>query len=329
VPTLTASTLTADAAGGSGTLTVTINRECSWTARSDADWLGVASSPVSGQGNGTVAYTIAPNTVVTARRGDLLVNDAALAVQQAAAACVYRLDRSEKSFDAAGGTQTVGVAAQNGCPWTAQSHAPWVGVASGASGTGNGSVTVVVDGNSGTAGRSASLTIANQTLMVDQAGVPSPSPAPAPPTTPAPAPQPTPPAPAPAPTPAPPTTTPAPAPTPTPTSPAPAPTPTPAPAPAPAPPTPAPTPTPTPAPTPPPAPPPSGDLTVEGAISGLLGSCPVLTFQVGGKDIHTLPTTTFSGGNCSKLKNNKKVTVTGALQLGNFILATRVELEND
>jgi hypothetical protein len=53
----------------------------------------------------------------------------------------------------------------------------------------------------------------------------------------------------------------------------------------------------------------------------------VLSFKVGDKDIHTLPTTTFSGGNCSKVKEHKQVKVTGALQLGDFILAARVDLK--
>jgi hypothetical protein len=65
---------------------------------------------------------------------------------------------------------------------------------------------------------------------------------------------------------------------------------------------------------------------VEGAVSNLSGTCPLLSFQVDDKDIHTLPTTTFAGGNCSKLKNNNDVKVTGTLQAGGIVLATRVDL---
>jgi outer membrane biosynthesis protein TonB len=312
-------------------LSITINRECSWSVRTDADWLGIASSSASGQGNGSVAYTVAPNAVVTVRRANLLVNDQSLAVQQAAAACVYSVDRSQKSFDAAGGAQVVGVSAQSGCPWTAQSHAPWLDVAAGTSGSGNGTVTMVATGNSGTDSRSSSLTIANQTVMVQQAGVvapptsptPAPTPEPAPPT-PSPTPAPTPAPPAPAPTPGP---TPAPTPTPPAPSPSPSPAPTPTPSPTPTPPAPAPSPSPSPTPTPAPSPDPNA-VTLEGAVSGLKGDCPLLSFKVSGQEIHTLPTTNFTGGNCSKLKNKQKVSVTGLLQVGNFVLASRVELQD-
>jgi hypothetical protein len=68
-------------------------------------------------------------------------------------------------------------------------------------------------------------------------------------------------------------------------------------------------------------------MTIKGEISGLSGSCPLLSFKVNGQEIHTLLTTKFSGGNCSKLKNKQKVSVTGLLQLGNFVLASSVELD--
>jgi len=326
-PVLAASASVADAAGGSGTLQVTINRECSWTARSSVDWMTIATN-ASGQGDGAVSFTIAPNAVVAARRGDLIVNDSTLSVQQAGAACVYRLDRSQRSFDPGGGTQTVNVTAQAGCSWTAVSRSSWVGVASGATGSGNGDVKIVVDGNSSADSRSGAVAIANQMLTIDQSGATPTPPAPTPPT---PTPTPTPPAPTPTPTP--------PAPTPTPTPPAPAPTPTPSPtppAPSPTPTPPAPSPTPTPPPTPPaptppppeptPTPPPT-EVTVEGKVSNLLGTCPALSFEVDYRQIHTVPTTVFSGGKCSDVKKGKNVTVKGSIQLGGFVLATRVTID--
>jgi hypothetical protein len=328
----------ADAAGGSGTISVSINRECSWTARSDADWLKITSA-TTGQGDGTIAYSVAPNAVVTMRRANLVVNDSSLAVQQAAAACLYRLDRTERSFDPTGGSQTVSVSAQTGCSWTAVSRSSWVSVSGGASGNGDGTVRIVVDGNASAESRSGAVAIANQMLTIDQAGVPltptppapSPTPTPAPPeptpTPTPPAPSPT-PAPTPAPTPTPPAPAPTPTPTPTPTPPAPAPTPTPTPpAPTPTPPAPTPTPpAPTPDPTPTPTPPPQ-EQTLDGKVSALVGTCPLLTFDVDGREVHTLPTTVFSGGKCSDVKKNKQVTVKGTLQVGGFVLATRVTLD--
>lgn len=67
-------------------------------------------------------------------------------------------------------------------------------------------------------------------------------------------------------------------------------------------------------------------MTIEGTVSGLTGECPLLSFKVDGREVHTLLTTKFTGGSCSKLKNKQKVSVTGLLQLGNFVLASSVEL---
>src|SRR5215211_3837528 len=47
-------------AGGSGSLRITGNRECTWTAASDAAWVALAA-PSSGQGEGTVRFTVTDN----------------------------------------------------------------------------------------------------------------------------------------------------------------------------------------------------------------------------------------------------------------------------
>jgi len=68
-------------------------------------------------------------------------------------------------------------------------------------------------------------------------------------------------------------------------------------------------------------------VTIQGTVSALSGGCPLLSFKVDGQDVHTLPTTKFTGGSCSKLKDKQKVKVTGLLQLGNFVLASSVEIK--
>jgi hypothetical protein len=83
--TATAGPVTMDANGGSGTVQVTVSRECSWTAKSSVDWIALSSS-ASGQGSAAVPYTVAPNAIVTTRRGQILVNDQHVDIQQAAAA---------------------------------------------------------------------------------------------------------------------------------------------------------------------------------------------------------------------------------------------------
>ena len=91
-------------------------------------------------------------------------------IDQAARAstCASSITPAAQTITAAGGAGTVAVTAATGCAWTATSHAAWITVRSGSSGTGNGSVTFDVGANTGAA-RSGTLTIAGQTFTVNQA----------------------------------------------------------------------------------------------------------------------------------------------------------------
>ena len=247
------------AEGGTGTLNLTINRECAWSARAGAEWVAF-TSPTSGQGSASLAFTVAPNPAGTARQAVLSVNEGRSDVLQAAAPCRFTLDTGGGGFPASGGTARVGVNTQDGCTWNAQSGAPWLQVGSGTAIVGSATVTITVAANAGPA-RTGAVTLGGAvwTAAQDAAGpigVPEPPVAGAPPT-PTPSPQPT-PTPGPT-TPGSPVPTPAPTPTPTPTpgpgQPTPAPSPAPPTPPSPGDPTPPPTPTPTPTPTPPPTPP--------------------------------------------------------------------------
>src|SRR2546423_4418897 len=48
-------------AGGSGSLTVSATRDCGWSAAATANWVSMATT--SGQGDATVAYSVAANSV--------------------------------------------------------------------------------------------------------------------------------------------------------------------------------------------------------------------------------------------------------------------------
>jgi hypothetical protein len=64
-----------------------------------------------------------------------------------------------------------------------------------------------------------------------------------------------------------------------------------------------------------------------GAVSGLTGTCPTVTFMVGTSMISTTSDTTFGGAGCAALANGSNVAVTGTLQTGGSILAAQVFLE--
>jgi hypothetical protein len=86
---------------------------------------------------------------------------------KAGTACTYSLSSSSQSFDATGGNGSVNVTTSTGCGWTATSNANFIGITSGASGTGNGTVSYNVAANTGAA-RSGTLTIAGKTFTVNQ-----------------------------------------------------------------------------------------------------------------------------------------------------------------
>jgi hypothetical protein len=89
-------------------------------------------------------------------------------VWTAASSCSYTLGTTTQSAAATQGSYSVAVTTTTGCTWTASTSTSWITIASGASGTGNGTVSYSVAANTGTA-RSGTLTVAGQTVTVNQA----------------------------------------------------------------------------------------------------------------------------------------------------------------
>jgi hypothetical protein len=83
--------------------------------------------------------------------------------------CTYAITPRSQDVEAAGAVSFVGVAAGAGCGWTAVSHATWIHVSSGDSGSGNGRVLYSVDVNTSPSPRTGMMTIAGQTFTVNQA----------------------------------------------------------------------------------------------------------------------------------------------------------------
>jgi len=86
--------------------------------------------------------------------------------------CVYTVSRMSITFPAAGGSDTVSVTTGRSCTWSSTSSAGWLAITSGNSGTGNGTVSVSAGAN-GPSSRSATLTVAGQTVAVSQEGAPA------------------------------------------------------------------------------------------------------------------------------------------------------------
>lgn len=161
------------ASGGPATVTISAPNGCGWTAVSQAPWITVTNG-ASGSGNGLVTVTIPPNTG-TERTGTVVIASQLHTITQAGGTvpCSYSIAPTSQSVPVAGGTGTVNVTAPAGCAWTALSQAAWITVTAGATGSGNGTVTLTIAANTGFA-RAGTVTIAGQTYLVSQAAAPTP-----------------------------------------------------------------------------------------------------------------------------------------------------------
>jgi hypothetical protein len=160
-----------DANANTGTVAVTADVGCTWTATSGVAWITVTAG-ASGSGNGSVGFSVAANTG-TARSGTLTIAGLVFTVNQAAFVpppCTYSIAPTSQNVPVLGASGTVNVTTAVGCTWTASSNAPWLTITSGASGSGNGAVGFTAAANIG-AVRSGTLTIAGQTFTVTQDAV--------------------------------------------------------------------------------------------------------------------------------------------------------------
>ncbi|MGA8130664.1 MAG: BACON domain-containing carbohydrate-binding protein [Syntrophobacteraceae bacterium] len=157
--------------GGNATANLTSPAGCPWTAASNASWIIIVSGG-SGSGNGTVTYSVAANPTGASRIGTLTIAGKTLTVTQAGAPCTYSLSSTSANPSYTGGSATVNVTSLTGCAWTAVSTASWISVVSGASGSGNGTVTYSVAANTAGASRTGTLTIAGKTFTVTQGAAP-------------------------------------------------------------------------------------------------------------------------------------------------------------
>jgi hypothetical protein len=134
---------TVPASGASPTLTITTTRDCTWSVTTTALWTVLPRDP-SGQGNGTLEYQVLPNGAPSPRRATIDVNGTQVPVAQDAAPCRFTVTPPRQDVGAAGGTVTVRVETLTGCGWSATTTVPWLTIASGSSGNGNGTTIIRV-----------------------------------------------------------------------------------------------------------------------------------------------------------------------------------------
>jgi uncharacterized protein (TIGR03437 family) len=163
--TLTPSSGSFTAAGGTGTFQVGAGSGCAWTATSSAAWIHVTGTG-AGSGAGQVAFSVDPDTG-DARTGTILVGGQSFTLSQASQTCTFALSPATGPVPAGGGTAVFIVAAPPGCAWTAAASDTWITIVSGASGSGNGVVGISIPWNTGAA-RAGTVSLGDQSFPVSQ-----------------------------------------------------------------------------------------------------------------------------------------------------------------
>src|SRR6185436_19778532 len=142
---------------------------CKWTAVSNANWITITSGS-SGNGDGTVNYSVDANPGTSPRTGAMTIAGLTFAVIQGSSLCSFSIDPTSQSFGVSGGPGSVNVTAPSGCAWTAavSSGNNWITITSGSGGSGTDTVNYSVEANPGTTQRTGSITIAGLAFAVIQ-----------------------------------------------------------------------------------------------------------------------------------------------------------------
>jgi hypothetical protein len=138
---------------------------CAWTATSPADWVTVAEGR-SGSGDGAVRLRVEANNGPE-RTANLTIAGSTFRLRQYGCSTTIK----PNSYHSGRGPDQISIAvkAEGGCTWTAASTVSWVSVAEGRTGSGDGTVRLVVQPNSGDE-RRVTLVIAGHSFELRQSG---------------------------------------------------------------------------------------------------------------------------------------------------------------
>ena len=168
-PSLTPPSIAFTATGGNGTVGLTMPQSTkTWIASTTAKWITL-KGPFSGIGSTTLNYTVGSNVGIASRSGVISVAGLSFTVSQAGTSCSFSVNMGGLSSVSGGFNGTATVSTQASCPWSAVSNASWISVTSGASTTGSGSAAFFVTGNSTSAPRTGTLSVAGYTIQVTEA----------------------------------------------------------------------------------------------------------------------------------------------------------------
>src|SRR5215207_2703307 len=152
---------------GSSTFSVTAPVGCGWSATSSTSWMAITNGG-SGAGNGTVTFSAAANPTTAQRTGSLTIAGRTVTVTQSGGG-VYLFRVARRAIR--GPRRRSSVIHRDRAlrsTWVTSEQTSWMSIASGASGSGNGSVSLNIAANTATSSRSTTATIAGRTVTVSQ-----------------------------------------------------------------------------------------------------------------------------------------------------------------
>jgi formylglycine-generating enzyme required for sulfatase activity len=172
-PVISLDTSSLEFASSSGSKSIKITSNTSWTVASDQAWCSV--SPTSGSNDGSVTVKVEENTSTAERTATITVKseagDQTVKVTQSGVAATLTLDTSGLEFTSGSGSKMFRISSNT--MWAISSDKNWCSV-SPTSGSNDGSVTVSVEENTSTSERTATITVETssitQTLSVTQNG---------------------------------------------------------------------------------------------------------------------------------------------------------------
>lgn len=156
--------------GGAGSIQMTTDGNCNWTAQSNASWI-LLTSASSGAGSAVITFEARENPSSSPRSGTLTIGNETFTVVQnggASGNCEYSLSPASVSYSAGGGVGNINITAGAVCAWSAVSNVSWITITSLSGGIGSGGVSYAVANNPTQSGRKGTITINGHTFAVKQ-----------------------------------------------------------------------------------------------------------------------------------------------------------------